>query len=704
MRIATMISRHFSAATAFLEAINTARSPLRLRVLHEESAVTKSMDGPPRPLSTHDEPSLLHLLRGGDLSAYEELWIRHHGAAITLAKSIAPGREEDLVSESFTAVLHTITVSQKGPSDGFRAYLFVTMRNNAARWTHDGLRTVPAADPELFGQSPDDAPEDALESAEDAALMLHAFRSLPERWQRVLWLSEVEERPRVEVAEQLGLRPNAVSALHRRARAGLRTKWLEQQIPEALRDANGHAAALLPGYFEGTLNGDQRAEVTAHLQTCETCREAHQDLQRASKRVGGKTLRSMGFAALGASFTALESGTGVAAAAIGTGVAATALSASGATKLAIAAAGILLVADVAVFGAGPRIIATSEDPAAASESDSAPPGSPATASPLPEVDPTPSANVSPTQSDDASEPSPAPSPTPPASTSGSGADELPAVIDLAGGGRPFTPPPAPTPALPGSIPAPSTPATPPEEGTDRGGTDPGGTDPDDGEGTEPGEPTAPAIPAPAVTVSAESSGYIAPTLSGSAPPATSVAIAIEQQREPGQSVFMPVITQLYQVPVNESGEWAFDLSALGLKWGTYTATVWQYSESESSTAVQVPFTIDHVGVTLLQETSYSQEHASVLGAPVDFDGPANGTVCLVTDTDQVFDIGLNADGRAFRVIRFDGTGKFELRFMNCAGDRYGPAYTAIVDVHPDDDVGFGGFGLEVERWVYVDLE
>jgi DNA-directed RNA polymerase specialized sigma24 family protein len=52
-----------------------------------------------------------------------------------------------------------------------------------------------------------------------------AFRGLPVRWQRVLWQLEVEGRRPRELAVELGMTPNAVSALGKRARAGLRKAY-----------------------------------------------------------------------------------------------------------------------------------------------------------------------------------------------------------------------------------------------------------------------------------------------------------------------------------------------------------------------------------------------------------------------------------------------------------------------------------------------
>jgi RNA polymerase sigma factor (sigma-70 family) len=169
---------------------------------------------------THaSDESLLGLLRDGDGRAYQELWTRHIDAALRLARRIAPRQAEDLAAESFLAVYRQVTVGA-GPTSAFRAYLFTVMRNTAQRWQRESNRYVLEPDWDEAA-----APGDAaspVESTEEARTLLQAFEALPERWQRVLWLTEIEGRRRPAIAAEFGLRPNAVSVLYRRAQAGLR--------------------------------------------------------------------------------------------------------------------------------------------------------------------------------------------------------------------------------------------------------------------------------------------------------------------------------------------------------------------------------------------------------------------------------------------------------------------------------------------------
>ena len=76
----------------------------------------------------------------------------------------------------------------------------------------------------------------AVEGFENSAAAA-AFASLPERWQLVLWHTEVEGQKPAEVGELLGMSANSVSALAYRAREGLRQAFLNSHIAE-IEDAD----------------------------------------------------------------------------------------------------------------------------------------------------------------------------------------------------------------------------------------------------------------------------------------------------------------------------------------------------------------------------------------------------------------------------------------------------------------------------------
>ena len=193
------------------------------------------------------------------------------------------------------------------------------MRNLAIRWNKESRLSLP------LGEADDPVADDSHQRVaddEDAQIVLRAFRSLPHRWQQVLWLAEVDEEPRPAIATHLKMSPNSVSALLRRARHGLRYRCLTEHVPEPLRSDRSHVARVLPDLVTGKLAPDMVVKVTAHLAGCGTCREVHSDLRGLSRRVKHATLGTLGFGALTVLFKDLGT--------VGVAVAATAAAGSAA--------------------------------------------------------------------------------------------------------------------------------------------------------------------------------------------------------------------------------------------------------------------------------------------------------------------------------------------------------------------------------------
>lgn len=274
--------------------------------------LTESASGGDGVSDARSDAELLHGLRGGDARSYEALWRRHSGAAYRYAHRLFPSRADDLVSESFLAIYQQVTATDKGPRYAFRSYLKAVIRNLAIKWNREAERVLSAED--LDQVDPHDGLS-RLEKQSDSAEVISAFRELPERWQRVLWLAEVDDRSRPEIAKELGIRPNAVSALQRRARTGLKFQWLSTQIPLALREDVAHVARLFPQYVTEPRNAALAAEVDTHLTICDSCRDLLHSLRGGSARLEGKTLAILlGSAGLGVpSLASLTSGTTAAA-------------------------------------------------------------------------------------------------------------------------------------------------------------------------------------------------------------------------------------------------------------------------------------------------------------------------------------------------------------------------------------------------------
>ncbi|WP_278235551.1 sigma-70 family RNA polymerase sigma factor [Isoptericola sp. AK164] len=214
-------------------------------------------------------------VRGGSLDAYGALYERHSGAARVLARQYVrcDGDADDVVSDAFQRVLGMLQQGN-GPDTHFRAYLFTVVRRLAADVAHGARRTRPTADDGTFEHAlgPSASPEDPALAGFENSVVARAYESLPERWQAVLWYTEVEGLSPAEVAPILGLTPNGVSALAYRAREGLRVGYLQQHLSSEPADSCRVVNPLLGGYVRGSLARREVTKVDRHLEVCAECR------------------------------------------------------------------------------------------------------------------------------------------------------------------------------------------------------------------------------------------------------------------------------------------------------------------------------------------------------------------------------------------------------------------------------------------------
>ncbi|MGP4017750.1 RNA polymerase sigma factor [Saccharopolyspora sp. 5N708] len=174
-----------------------------------------------------DDSDLSDAVRQGCASAYRELYVRHVGAAYTVARQVTRSwvDADDFVSQAFANVLARLREGQ-GPSASFRAYLLTSVRHAAFERTRRDQRLQLAGDiAHVVSDDVGERFEDAAIAGLERSLAAHAFVSLPERWQMVLWHVEIEGRTPAQLAPYLGLTPSGVSALAYRARKGLRKAY-----------------------------------------------------------------------------------------------------------------------------------------------------------------------------------------------------------------------------------------------------------------------------------------------------------------------------------------------------------------------------------------------------------------------------------------------------------------------------------------------
>jgi RNA polymerase sigma factor (sigma-70 family) len=217
------------------------------------------------------DAELIAAVRSGDLEAYGVLYRRHVGPARTQARRLVRSGPdaEDLVAESFAKVLDVLR-GGGGPDTAFRAYLLTTVRNTACDRARRDRRLEWTDDPARY--DPGEPWEDPAVAALEATLAARAFHRLPERWQVVLWHTEVEQAPRPQVASLLGLTPNGVAALAYRARERLRQAYLQEHVAGGVGREHRAAVDRLGAWVRGGLRSRHLAGVEAHLESCPECR------------------------------------------------------------------------------------------------------------------------------------------------------------------------------------------------------------------------------------------------------------------------------------------------------------------------------------------------------------------------------------------------------------------------------------------------
>ncbi|MFJ4486441.1 sigma-70 family RNA polymerase sigma factor [Streptomyces longwoodensis] len=249
----------------------------------------------------HDVPpsdaELIDRMRSGDDSAYEELYRRHADAVRRYARTCCRDGHtaDDLTAEVFARMLQAVR-GGSGPEHAVRAYLLTSVRRVAAHWTRTAKREHLVDDFAVFvaqaSRSSSVADDDTLELGADVramheaeqSLAMRAFRSLPERWQAVLWHTEVEDESPSEVAVLFGLDANGTRVLASRAREGLKQAYLQAHVSTTLTSDEECAryADQLGTYARRRLRVRAERGLRKHLEECARCRLAAAQIEEVA--------------------------------------------------------------------------------------------------------------------------------------------------------------------------------------------------------------------------------------------------------------------------------------------------------------------------------------------------------------------------------------------------------------------------------------
>lgn len=593
---------------------------------------------PASSLTERSDAELIEHTRTGSQDAYAELWRRHSNAGRTVARSVTSSLDpDDLVSESFARIYQAVRRG-KGPTGAFRPYLFTTIRNTAAAWGRSRRET--SLDTLDSFEDPDTNEASSIEAL-DRSLSARAFRSLPTRWQEVLWYTEIEAMTPAEVAPLLGMKANSVAALAYRAREGLREAWIQAHL-QAVDDDSEHAFTIsrLGSYARGNLSARDTAKVESHLDACQRCTIVAAEAKEVGSRMalvllplvagaagaagytawlqtngasttavaampagvtGGVALTAHLSTSVAASGGAAASGAaGSSGAASGAGVAGAATAGLSGGIIAAIGIGVVAVVTAAALVLGPVVFPPAADSAT---SVSAGETSDPAAVPAPGATPTTGPTTSPSAPTTPTPSAPVPTPRP---TPGPGA----------------TPPPVADPQVPSPT---APPVAPPVDPVDP--VDP--TDPEE-------------LPAP--TMAADTGGgFLWPSFSGTAAAGATVDI-LDGDAVVASTVVPPSARRASATAAPETGTWSTGPVDLG-RTGTFVLTVRQTLGDEVSVSAEpATMSISGPAVTGLR-TVLSVQFLDPTG-PLVVVGAPNGAVGYTVDGGDEQRVALDADGRA----------------------------------------------------------
>ncbi|MBT1185824.1 sigma-70 family RNA polymerase sigma factor [Streptomyces sp. CJ_13] len=256
-----------------------------------------STSGTARQQDLHDlsDAQLCALLRergaapGPEVSdVMGEVFARHHSAVLAYARTCCRdvATAKDLAAEAFARTYRAVAWGA-GPEHAWRPYLLTCVRRVATDWMRRSARTQLSDDFEKWAGDLCDSQdvEGAVLSAEEGSLVLRAYRSLPERWQAVLWHAVVEHEPATETARRLGISAGGVGSLAARAREGLREAYLRAHLDQSASEECRHYGGQLATALRRPATRVTR-DLRRHLRACPDCARAERDLRHVNRSLG----------------------------------------------------------------------------------------------------------------------------------------------------------------------------------------------------------------------------------------------------------------------------------------------------------------------------------------------------------------------------------------------------------------------------------
>lgn len=242
--------------------------------------------------------------REEDFFAFQELYTRYLGLARSSAtRFVGHSNSEDLVADAFESIFAALRKGS-GPTEGFNAYLMMTLRRGAARMIDRLDRQTPTADIasaiSRAEDSMDPSAEDLALAEGDREIIRTAYRALAPLSRKVLWLVDVERMRYSEAATALAMTSRSLDNMLRRARKELATQYVLGHLGSEPIGGDHPSDSQLVRLVSGGLRGRSLGSMEHHLESCLPCTDKVLELRRQQEVV-----KRLGFALPLAAFAPL---------------------------------------------------------------------------------------------------------------------------------------------------------------------------------------------------------------------------------------------------------------------------------------------------------------------------------------------------------------------------------------------------------------
>jgi RNA polymerase sigma-70 factor (ECF subfamily) len=237
------------------------------------------------------DETLLAAARGGDARALETLLERHEGQVYRFGMKMCgdPDDAKDVLQETLLAMARGVR-DFRGASS-ISTWLYTIARSYCIKKRRRS-KFAPAEERSLdtdVGVEADDladtraSADEALVGKEVERALEQAIDSLEPMYREVLLLRDVEGLTAPEVAEVLGVTPQAVKSRLHRARLAVRERvapLLGIEPAPAAPGACPDVLMMFSQHLEGEISAERCAEMERHLEGCGRCQGACDSLKR----------------------------------------------------------------------------------------------------------------------------------------------------------------------------------------------------------------------------------------------------------------------------------------------------------------------------------------------------------------------------------------------------------------------------------------